>query len=91
VVAILLTITTLLIELLFIAAEVILVISGLVQTIPGLLLSLLLAGLGLFIGNSELAFVIYVYRIASARPGEDVLFRLWPWEAWGLSEGDEKQ
>lgn len=86
-IAILLTITTLLVELLFVAAEVSLLMSGLGETPVGVLLGLVLAGLGLFLVNFDLAFVIYVYRVAHASPGEQVRLNLWPWEGWGLSTG----
>lgn len=85
--AILLTVATLLVELLFVAAEVILVTSGLGETPPGVLLGIVLAGLGLFLIDFDLAFVIYVYRVANAAPGEEVQLNLWPWEGWGLSPG----
>jgi len=83
--AIFLTITILVVELLFVAAEIILVMTGLAETPPGVALGLLLAGLGLFLVNFELAFVIYVYRVANASPGGEVRLNLWPWEGWGLS------
>ena len=88
--AILLTVATLLVELLFVAAEVILVSSGLGETPPGVLLGIVLAGLGLFLIDFDLAFVIYVYRVANATPGEEVQLNLWPWEGWGSPQANRR-
>jgi hypothetical protein len=60
----LITITTILVELLFIKAEVIMLLSGMGETPAGVVLGLILAALGLFLINFDLAFAICVYRIA---------------------------
>jgi len=84
-IAVLVTVTTILVELLFIAAEIIMLLSGIGETPAGIMLGLILAALGLFLINFDLAFVIYVYRVASAPAGEEVRPNLRFWEGWGLS------
>jgi hypothetical protein len=82
-------ITTILVELLFIAAEVIMLLSGIGETPAGVVLGLILAALGLFLINFDLAFVICVYRVASATSGEEIRPNLRFWESWGLSQPGE--
>ena len=88
-IAVLVTVTTILVELLFIAAEIIMLLSGVGETPAGVMLGLILAALGLFLINFDLAFVIYVYRVASAPAGEEVRPNLRFWEGWGLSPPGE--
>jgi len=88
-IAVLITITTILVELLFIAAEVIMLLSGIGETPAGVVLGLMLAALGLFLINFDLAFVIYVYRVSSAPAGLEVKPNLRFWEGWGLAPPDE--
>lgn len=88
-IAVLITVITILVELLFVAAEIIMLLSGFGETPAGIFLGLILAVLGLFLINFDLAFVIYVYRVASAPAAEDVRVNLKFWEGWGLSPPDE--
>ena len=88
-IAVLITVVTILVELLFVAAEIIMLLSGIGETPQGVVLGLILAVLGLFLINFDLAFVIYVYRVGSAPAGEDVRVNLRFWEGWGLSQPDE--
>jgi len=73
-------VTTILVELLFVAAEISMLLSGIGETPAGVVLGLILAALGLFLINFDLAFVIYVYRVATAPAGEEVRLGLRFWE-----------
>ena len=87
VIGVLLTLAILLVEVLFIVAEIIMLLSGLGETPIGIVLGLILSVLGLFLINFEVAYLAFVYRVASALPGEEVRLILWPWELWGLGDG----
>ncbi len=77
---VLLTLAILLVEALFIVAEIIMLLSGLGETPIGIVLGLILSVLGLVLINFEVAYLASVYKVASAPPGEDVRLILWPWE-----------
>jgi hypothetical protein len=55
----------------------------------GVVAGLVLATLGLFSLNFDLAYSVYVYRVSSAPLGEEVRPNLRFWEGWGLSSPDE--
>jgi hypothetical protein len=79
---VLITVTTILVEIIMLS-------SGFGETPAGVVLGLILAALGLFLLNFDLAYWIYVYRVASAPVGEEVRPNLRFWEGWGLSPPDE--
>lgn len=87
VIGVLLTLAIFLVEVLFIVAETIMLLSGIGETPIGIVLGLILSGLGLFLINLELAYLAFVYRVVSASTGEDVRLILWPLELWGLRDG----
>jgi len=87
VIGVLLTLSIVLVELLFITAEALMLLSGIGETPIGIVLGLILSVLGLFLINVELAYLAFVYRVASARKDEDVRLILWPWKLWGLRDG----
>ena len=81
------TLAILLVEVLFIVAEIILLLSGLGETPIGMVFGLPVSPGSFFCSTYEDACLAFVYRVASAPPGEDVRLILWPMELWGLSDG----
>ena len=75
-IAVLLTLAILVVEALFIVAEINMLLSGLGETPIGIVPGLILSVLGLFLINLEVACIVFVYRVASAPPGEDVRLNL---------------
>jgi len=87
VVGVLLSIVILLVDLLFVAAEVILAGPDFAGNPLTILLSLIVVILGLFLINLDVAYWVYVYRLAGASPSEEVPFDLTPFD-WGLRQNE---
>jgi hypothetical protein len=85
VVGVLLSIVVLLVDLLFAATEVILAGPDFAGNPLTILLSLFVVALGLFLINLDVAYWVYVYRVAEAAPSEEVPFDLTPFD-WGLRQ-----
>jgi hypothetical protein len=47
---------------------------------------LILTGTSLFLVDVEISYWVYVYRVETALPSQDVKLNLNPLELWGLSE-----
>lgn len=84
-IGVLLTLAILVTEGGFIYAEGALAVPSLLGNPLAIIGELILISLSLFLINLEVAYLVYVYRVAKAELGEKVRFILTPFD-WGLSD-----
>ena len=87
IVGVLLSIVVFIVDLLFVAAEMVLAGPASTGNALAILLSLIIVAEGLFLTNLDIAYWVYAYRLTGASPSEDVPFDLTPGD-WGLGHND---